>query len=166
MDRLIKLKFQENLEFLQWVKKFWDTNYSGGQYDAVGRRGGKTMAPEGAGMRPAQRLAPQHAPASMAAAQRPASRAAEPIRPARSAAPVADAGKVAALQKEIAELRLTVDEIEKERDFYFGKLRDIEMEVQRAADAGTAAGPAFVESIGAILYKTEEGFETPEEMAV
>ena len=29
VDRLIKCRFQDNLEFLQWVKKFWDTHYSG-----------------------------------------------------------------------------------------------------------------------------------------
>ncbi|SAM01593.1 hypothetical protein [Absidia glauca] len=33
-----KHKFQDNLEFLQWIKLFWDANYQGGVYDAVGRR--------------------------------------------------------------------------------------------------------------------------------
>ena len=27
--RLTKLKFQDNLEFLQWIKKYWDANYPG-----------------------------------------------------------------------------------------------------------------------------------------
>ena len=31
---------QDNLEFLQWLKRFWDQNYPGGEYDAVGRRKG------------------------------------------------------------------------------------------------------------------------------
>ena len=34
----MKCKFQDNLEFLQWMKKFWDTYYSGNAYDAVARR--------------------------------------------------------------------------------------------------------------------------------
>jgi len=34
----MKCRFQDNLEFLQWMKKFWDTYYSGNAYDAVARR--------------------------------------------------------------------------------------------------------------------------------
>jgi RP/EB family microtubule-associated protein len=28
---------QDNLEFLQWMKKYWDTHSRGEGYDAVGR---------------------------------------------------------------------------------------------------------------------------------
>lgn len=31
---------QDNLEFLQWLKKWWDLNYPGGEYDAPNRRKG------------------------------------------------------------------------------------------------------------------------------
>lgn len=41
VERLVNCKFQDNLEFLQWVKKYWDTYYPGGHYDAVSRRQGK-----------------------------------------------------------------------------------------------------------------------------
>lgn len=43
MDRLVKLRFQDNLEFLQWMKKFWDSNYPGGRYDAAARRRGASL---------------------------------------------------------------------------------------------------------------------------
>lgn len=36
----MKCKFQDNLEFMQWVKRFWDQNFPGGEYDAVQRRKG------------------------------------------------------------------------------------------------------------------------------
>jgi RP/EB family microtubule-associated protein len=36
----MKCKFQDNLEFMQWVKRFWDQNFPGGGYDAVQRRKG------------------------------------------------------------------------------------------------------------------------------
>jgi RP/EB family microtubule-associated protein len=56
VERLIKCRFQgksyltihsditiynlyvDNLEFLQWVKKYWDMYYPGGHYDAIARR--------------------------------------------------------------------------------------------------------------------------------
>lgn len=38
VERLMKCKFQDNLEFMQWIKRFWDQNFPGGEYDAVARR--------------------------------------------------------------------------------------------------------------------------------
>jgi RP/EB family microtubule-associated protein len=55
IDRLIKGRFQDNFEFLQWFKKFFDANYSGMDYDAMTARGGEQMgsggssAPRGGG---------------------------------------------------------------------------------------------------------------------
>merc|ERR1719430_941981 len=43
VDRLVKGRFQDNFEFIQWFKKFFDVNYDGGEYDAVEMRGGVTM---------------------------------------------------------------------------------------------------------------------------
>ena len=31
--------FQDNFEFIQWFKKFFDANYQGGKCDAIGARG-------------------------------------------------------------------------------------------------------------------------------
>lgn len=33
VDKLIKGRFQDNFEFLQWFKKFFDANYDGREYD-------------------------------------------------------------------------------------------------------------------------------------
>ena len=35
MDRLVKGRFQDNFEFIQWFKKFFDANYDGHPYDAI-----------------------------------------------------------------------------------------------------------------------------------
>jgi len=36
----VLLHYRDNLEFLQWIKRFWDQNYGGQPYDAVARRKG------------------------------------------------------------------------------------------------------------------------------
>lgn len=38
VNKLIKGKYQDNLEFLQWMKRFFDMNWQGGEYDANSRR--------------------------------------------------------------------------------------------------------------------------------
>jgi microtubule-associated protein, RP/EB family len=38
VDRLIKGRFQDNFEFLQWFKKFFDANYDGREYDPLEAR--------------------------------------------------------------------------------------------------------------------------------
>lgn len=40
VDKLIKGRFQDNFEFLQWFKKFFDANYDGRDYDPLIARGG------------------------------------------------------------------------------------------------------------------------------
>ncbi|KAJ3493902.1 hypothetical protein NLG97_g4429 [Lecanicillium saksenae] len=41
IEQLVKCKMQDNLEFLQWTKKFWDLNFPDHEYDAVARRKGR-----------------------------------------------------------------------------------------------------------------------------
>merc|ERR1712176_1562588 len=43
VDKLIKGRFQDNFEFLQWFKKFFDANYQGQEYDALEARGGAPL---------------------------------------------------------------------------------------------------------------------------
>lgn len=38
VDRLVRAKFQDNLEFLQWMKSFYESNTQGGSYNAKARR--------------------------------------------------------------------------------------------------------------------------------
>lgn len=37
-DRLIKAKYQDNLEFMQWMKRWFEMEYNGAAYDAKARR--------------------------------------------------------------------------------------------------------------------------------
>lgn len=40
----MKGKFQDNFEFVQWFKKFFDANYDGKDYDPVAARQGQETA--------------------------------------------------------------------------------------------------------------------------
>merc|ERR1719412_748690 len=55
VEKLIKGRFQDNFEFLQWFKKFFDANYDGLEYDPVEARGGGGIGgPPRSHQRPAQ----------------------------------------------------------------------------------------------------------------
>lgn len=49
MDKLIKGRFQDNFEFLQWFKKFFDANYGGQEYNAYEARSGIVIGGSGGG---------------------------------------------------------------------------------------------------------------------
>lgn len=155
IDKLVKAKYQDNLEFLQWFKHFFECRYGGQEYNARSRRGAKGPAKKKTGSAPSR------------AAARPTS-----ARTATKAAPKASsgAGKGSAADKEkIAELQTTVEGLEKERDFYFGKLREVEVLCQAEdSDQGTCTTKAeLVAAVLAILYKVddEEEGEGAEEAA-
>lgn len=57
----------------------------------------------------------------------------------------------------LMELKLTVDGLEKERDFYFGKLRDIELICQEPE----SENHPILSKIMDILYATEVAFHAP-----
>lgn len=126
---------------MQWIKKFWDSNYPGGSYDAIRRRGGAPSAVSSSTSQPA----PTRPAAGLtrASSQRP------PQQPTTST------------DKAIADLKKALLEMEKERDFYFNKLRDIEIMTQKATDPATTASP-FFKQITHVLYATEDGFEIPD----
>lgn len=143
---------QDNLEFLQWTKRYWDQHYPGGDYDAVGRRKA-SGAPGGA---------------PIAAARAPSAGSRRGVTPTSAAARgprVASAGAgssaaTAALQQELATQKEAIGGLEKERDFYFAKLRDIELLLQSAIEADPELEKeedTLVKHIQGILYSTEVG---------
>lgn len=44
VDKLVKGKFQDNFEFVQWFKKFFNANYDGKEYDAEAARRGQEVS--------------------------------------------------------------------------------------------------------------------------
>jgi RP/EB family microtubule-associated protein len=67
-------------------------------------------------------------------------------------------GASSALQQENASLKESVVGLERERDFYFNKLRDIELLIQNAIEADPELDKeqdGLLKQIQAILYSTE-----------
>ncbi|KAL3895797.1 MAG: hypothetical protein SGCHY_004482 [Lobulomycetales sp.] len=167
VERLIKSKFQDNLEFLQWLKKYWDQYYPGGTYDALARRKGAASRKAAAGspVRKATSSASVASNGSRTIVEKTsaAARVSVPKRAPASEPALALKEKVNELSSQNSELKVTVDQVEKEREFYFTKLREIEVCVQNAMDAPGVEQPlaSVLKEIQAIMYQTEDGFEVP-----
>lgn len=183
VEKLVKGRFQDNFEFVQWFKKFFDANYDGAEYDPVAARGGEPLGAGGAPRKAMARVPAPRAPAARAPPKAAAAPAAKPVgkaapRPAASStnarsaigarSPAGKAGgdgsqaKVDELTAQLSEMKLTVDGLEKERDFYFSKLRDIEVLCQEHDSEDLQV----LKSIMDILYATEDGFAPPEDEVV
>merc|ERR1719295_1394619 len=162
VDKLIKGRFQDNFEFIQWFKKFFDANYDGAPYDAVAARAGQGMgATNGAGpgripAAPASRM-PMQQKTSIGQKTSPAGRMGGGGGGGGMSAQAS--AQIEELNAQVLEMKLTIEGLEKERDFYFGELRDIEVLAQEyETDGGEFAQKAL-----AVLYATEDGFAVPEE---
>lgn len=186
VEKLVKGRFQDNFEFVQWFKKFFDANYDGHEYDPLAARDGLPLTVnEGkaaAGNKPMQRPAVKADPRPMApvAAKTVQSNYNKPAAAAKSVSTTSSKSSLnngtnnvshvnTELQQEnlrmvaeVNEIKSTLDGLEKERDFYFGKLRDIEVHCQEYE----AENLPVVKKILEILYATAEGFAPPEDGVV
>jgi len=195
VDQLIRAKYQDNLEMLQWMKAMWDREGSGiSDYEPVSARAGRPVPvwakpKEGlvraerpvdkenmSGNREAvatdKKFAPvRRAAPATAAAKAGAQRTTTPRSAARPGAAPANTVrrddesqlKLADQAEEINELRGTLEGLENERDYYFSKLRNVEIlctTLQAKMDASMDA-PGVIKEILGILYaeNDEEGDE-------
>jgi RP/EB family microtubule-associated protein len=144
---------QDNLEFLQWSKRYWDQHFPGGEYDAVARRKGTGM-PASVG-----------APRGISSGSSSRRGGIAPGAASRTRTPIGGSGGggSALLQQQLAEAKEESLALEKERDFYFSKLRDIELLVQNEVTAHPELEQeeGFLKQVQTVLYSTEEGFEIP-----
>merc|ERR1711934_120561 len=172
-EALMKGKPLDNIEFCQWLKHYYSNVGVVEDYDGYAERENvasgvgrklKKWAPN-SGEAPARTTgrapAPKKAPVAkpMAANRaRPGASSGASAGGASSADLKAAQEENAAQKEEISELTLNVDALTKERDFYFGKLRDVEVMIQeREGEEGQSEEviEAF-EAIKAILYATDE----------
>lgn len=222
VDRLVKGRYQDNLEFMQWLKRFYElkvhelpVDYDVQAVRVKGKGGDKyntIMNKGGLGTKASGRIVPKPRGATTTTAPTPktattsttkkattttksstattmkenrvmSSRAntvttTKPSSPglkkkimpssstsSNSAAVMAEINALKSSNEEanktLSELRLEMDGLEKERDFYFEKLRDVEILLQDLEDKGEST--PLCAQILKILYATADGFEQVED---
>jgi RP/EB family microtubule-associated protein len=75
-----------------------------------------------------------------------------------------EAKELTRLREEMEAMKTTCQGLERERDFYFGKLRDIEIQCQEYETTGAPKEmtlDSFMKEVMKILYATDEEDEAP-----
>ncbi|PNW70976.1 hypothetical protein CHLRE_17g741200v5 [Chlamydomonas reinhardtii] len=131
--RLVKGRPLDNMEFMQWFKAYWDQIIPPGSapapYDGPSRRAlCKTgdMKHSGGGPAPPKAGGIKAGPPAVSAAPRAAPAAAPRVAAGPKGSP-GDRDQMDKLNHQLEDLRLKADGYEKEKDFYYSKLRDVEL---------------------------------------
>jgi len=161
VNKLIKAKPLDNTEFMQWFKMYHD-QVTGGQpildYDGPGRRahsktgdikGAPAPQPGAKAQQSMRQMAtptgagsmPRRGP-SITARPTAGSAATSPTAPSHNNKAVAD------LSAHLNDVSLRADGLEKEKEFYYSKLRDIELLCQTP----TICDIPIIQRVEAILY--------------
>ena len=122
VDKLTKRSFQFNMEFLQFMRAYFDLHSpGGGGQQPVFKENSSPSEP--AQPKPAPRKAAPAVPAVITgggAKRAPARAGTTGTMPAARAPPSEEVNE---LQLEVTELKCNVDNLERERDFYYAKVR-------------------------------------------
>lgn len=158
VSRLVKGRPLDNLEFLQWLKRYCDS-VNGGimneNYNPLERR---SKACKERNFKASQKNSKSLQTNN---SQNPGSGEGMNIqkitgtkqKPSAVAVESGSSEEIQALSNEITELKISVDLLEKERDYYFAKLRDIEILCQ----APELEHIPMVVAVKKVLYAADEG---------
>lgn len=166
VSKLVKGRPLDNLEFMQWMKRYCDSINGGNMdpsYNPVERRnlakGGKeankrAAPPPAVKSRPAARVqgGPKRAENTSGVSSSIRQPANVASHRANSTASTMFEEKLEELNEQLMECKQANDGLEKERDFYFGKLRVIEMLCQRNELTKDPVAQAVLK----VLYATED----------
>jgi RP/EB family microtubule-associated protein len=175
VESLTKGKCMAALEMLQWIRRYFDQHFGGGEYDGPARRaevGLRGPGDAGKGARKAAAtggIGPKTPRVSTARAVHavPATTIKAKPPPPQPAPPSQTSGKQASvqlkkLQEAIAGLKKENGTLLEERNFYYEKLQRVEAMCQ------CRQGDEFSAQILTVLYETDEGrgFLSPDELDI
>lgn len=159
VDKLVRGKYQDNLEMLQWIKTYFDRTFPGGEYDALARRF-SDHPPEWARPADGGHVGGRAFGAGVGAPRSTGSSLGAPVRREmpKTRGTAISRTEIDGMREEVVDLKITVDGLETERDFYFQKLRDIEILCQALEpnpDPNMTVA-MFVEDVQRILYAKDD----------
>jgi RP/EB family microtubule-associated protein len=177
VERLVKCRLQDNLLLLQWFKKFWHENKDvNGVYDAASKRKVSGLYSNGSGFSVTPQERSRTSSRRTTLPSRVPSTGRTSITPNT---PTNTTNKLAQLNKELAdtthelstvneellEYKILAESLETERNFYFNKLREIEILTENLkhldeSEFSKLSVNEFIEKVQSILYSTEEGFQS------
>lgn len=165
VEKLIKAKYQDNLEFMQWIKAFYDAHASEEalNYDGRSRRESIMQRPVAGGARTGRTALAQNRP-------RPHEGAYARERNVVGKGAVVRKAEFDALKEENEKLKSDVADSEADREFYFCKLRDVEVIIQSVDEKMKSEEEpldlmAVFNEIRAVLYAEDGGAEGDDEQA-
>ncbi|KAL8465042.1 hypothetical protein ACS0TY_034501 [Phlomoides rotata] len=127
VNKLVKGRPLDNLEFLQWLKRYCDS-INGGlmneNYDPMERR---TKGGRERNVKASQKSSKSLQTNNSLNPGMGSNKMISGVKHGKSGAGVDSSVEIKTLTTELTNLKLSVDVLEKERDFYFAKLRDIEI---------------------------------------
>ncbi|KAK9740381.1 hypothetical protein RND81_03G031100 [Saponaria officinalis] len=159
VNKLIKGRPLDNLEFMQWMKKYCDSHNAGlfYNYNPIERReaskGNKEVGKRSVNSKSCVRPNSCTNKAPSAHNNRRTDGSFGNITPNQPLKAVkTNTVAVSEYEEQITELKLSVDSLEKERDFYFSKLRDIEILCQTPEIENSL----IVMALQKVLYATDD----------
>lgn len=174
VDKLSKRSFQTNMEFLQFMKCYWDMHAPGGDismHDSVHPPlGDQTQGRNDPVTAPAKHLREEKATTEPrgvdrgpgAGPKRVVGGALRQTGPSTGTVQQTPGVVQQQLALEVTELKMSVENLERERDFYYSKLREVEVLCQNNENSNHP----FLQQVLDILYKTDDAdeFISPEEV--
>ncbi|CAN0901637.1 Microtubule-associated protein RP/EB family member 1B [Linum grandiflorum] len=125
VNKLVKARPLDNLEFLQWLKRYCDS-VNGGimneNYNPIERRSKVGKDKSRGSLKAAKSLQANNTHHSSSV-----DTGLKHVKGGAASGGHSSSMDIQALSTEVTDLKLSVDLLEKERDFYFAKLRDIEI---------------------------------------
>jgi len=124
VDKLTKCRLLDNTEMCQWIKKYFELHYSGQEYDPIARRNGQDLHYILGGSKVG--APPKGKSGASTTVNRPPTTTTAKPRISSNTGPKMGNPKNEALEAKVAELEANTAILDKEREFYFSKLRLIE----------------------------------------
>jgi len=155
LDLILKGKFQDNLELLQWFRHFTEVTYTDNIYNAKSRRKYGNNDNGIVLINRINDLKSGKTPSGSKNIVLPVSAKVRTKKPKKKKSPQkgVEKPKINKKKDETKELEINVEAVSKERNFYFGKLREIEILIQETSESDPKK---FKDQILAIMYRTDE----------